>query len=194
MELSLFEKLRSVPAYDAAVQTGLVLRQRGSRWWACCPASGENTPSLVVYPDDGGFHCFSCGVGGDSVALYEHVFHLKPLEAAKRLAADFGVQEDQVISVPDASGSARSELKKVVEAFYNHRWGELCEARLKSQRVLEQLHKEGRADWDDPVFVAALRTFSIADETLDALWPYGLREKLDLYLEAMENEKDGHGC
>ena len=33
----------------------------------CCPFHGEKAPSLKVYPETGGWHCFGCGRGGSVI-------------------------------------------------------------------------------------------------------------------------------
>lgn len=33
----------------------------------CCPFHGEKEPSLKIYPDTGGWHCFGCGRGGSVI-------------------------------------------------------------------------------------------------------------------------------
>ena len=41
------------------------LRQKGNRFWGCCPFHQEKTPSFSVIPDQGFFYCFGCHAGGD---------------------------------------------------------------------------------------------------------------------------------
>ena len=42
------------------------LRKAGTIYKGLCPFHSERTPSFVVYPDRGTWHCFgSCGTGGD---------------------------------------------------------------------------------------------------------------------------------
>ena len=41
------------------------------------------------------FYCFGCGAHGDVVALTAQLFDLPPAEAAKKLAADFGIVEQK---------------------------------------------------------------------------------------------------
>ena len=33
----------------------------------CCPFHGEKAPSLKIYPENGGWHCFGCGRGGSVI-------------------------------------------------------------------------------------------------------------------------------
>jgi DNA primase len=41
------------------------LRKTGQNYKGLCPFHGEKTPSFMVNPRKGIFHCFGCGVGGD---------------------------------------------------------------------------------------------------------------------------------
>ena len=67
----------------------------GGKAYACCLFHAEKTPSLCLYPDSGGFYCFGCHAHGDATALYAQALSLSPLEAAKRVCADFGYDYDR---------------------------------------------------------------------------------------------------
>lgn len=85
----LFERIvQSVSMQAAAERYGLNPDRRG---WCCCPFHSEKTPSLKIYPDAGGFYCFGCGAGGDVLTFAEQLFGLKPVDAARRLDADFSL-------------------------------------------------------------------------------------------------------
>ena len=54
-----------------------------------CPFHDDRHPSLKLNEDY--FYCFGCGATGDVIDLTARLFELSPYEAAKKLAADFGI-------------------------------------------------------------------------------------------------------
>lgn len=40
---------------------------RQKHGFMCCPFHGEKAPSLKIYPETGGWHCFGCGKGGSVI-------------------------------------------------------------------------------------------------------------------------------
>ena len=73
---------------EAAEHYGLKIG-RGNM--VCCPFHNDRTPSMKLNEDY--FYCFGCGTHGDVIALTAQLFDLPPAEAAKKLAADFGITE-----------------------------------------------------------------------------------------------------
>lgn len=82
------EIVARVSAAEAARRWGVSINSRGL---ACCPLHAEDTPSCKFYPGTGGFYCFGCGAGGDVITLAERMFGLSPIEAARKIDADFGL-------------------------------------------------------------------------------------------------------
>lgn len=74
----------------AAERYGLPIQQ-GSM--ICCPFHADRTPSMKLNEEY--FYCFGCGASGDVIALTAQLFDLPPAEAAKKLAADFGITEQK---------------------------------------------------------------------------------------------------
>ena len=85
--MNLFETVKAaVTPRMAAERYGLPIQQ-GSM--ICCPFHADRTPSMKLNEDY--FYCFGCGASGDVVALTAQLFNIPPAEAAKKLAADFGI-------------------------------------------------------------------------------------------------------
>ena len=67
------------------------LRKAGANWKGLCPFHGEKTPSFMVNPKKGIFHCFGCGVGGDVFGFMMRQDRLSFPEAVRALAKTAGV-------------------------------------------------------------------------------------------------------
>ena len=93
--MTVFEAARQVDCIQAADRLGLQLKRSGSRRFTRCLFHAENTPSMCLYPDAGGFYCFGCNEHGDVIRLYQQALGIDALEAAKRICADFGLTYEQ---------------------------------------------------------------------------------------------------
>src|SRR5689334_2985660 len=51
-----------------------------------CPFHDEKSPSFLVRPNHGHFHCFGCGEGGDVYAFLQKIEHVSFVEAVEMLA------------------------------------------------------------------------------------------------------------
>lgn len=90
------------------------LRKAGANWKGLCPFHSEKTPSFIVNPKKGIFHCFGCGVGGDVFGFVMRQDRLSFPEAVRALAKTAGVTlPEQRGAQPGESG--REELFRVME-------------------------------------------------------------------------------
>ena len=89
--MDLFTQIKmAVSVKEAAEYYGLEVN-RGSM--ICCPFHADRTPSMKLNEEY--FYCFGCGAHGDVVALTAQLFRLSPADAARKLAADFGIAEQK---------------------------------------------------------------------------------------------------
>ena len=89
--MTVFEAGRAaVTPRMAAKRYGLPGRQGNM---ACCPFHNDRTPSMKLNEDY--FYCFGCGAHGDVIDLTAQLFRLSPADAARKLAADFGIAEQK---------------------------------------------------------------------------------------------------
>jgi DNA primase len=74
------------------VQTYVPLKKAGRNYKGLCPFHTEKTPSFVVFPDSGTWHCFgACATGGDIFSFIMKRENLDFAEALRLLAQRAGV-------------------------------------------------------------------------------------------------------
>ena len=87
--MTIFEAVKSaVTPRLAAEHFGLSVSRNGM---VCCPFHRDLHPSMKLYHDH--FHCFGCQANGDVIEFTSKLFGITALEAAQKLAADFGIRE-----------------------------------------------------------------------------------------------------
>ncbi|TLD88675.1 DNA primase [Helicobacter sp. MIT 05-5294] len=67
------------------------VKKMGSSYKACCPFHQEKTPSFVLNSNKGYFHCFGCGVSGDTIKFVMDYEKLNYIEALEKLAQFYNV-------------------------------------------------------------------------------------------------------
>ena len=87
--MTIFEAVKStVTPRMAAEHYGMTVARNGM---VCCPFHDDWHPSMKLYHDH--FHCFGCQANGDVIEFTSKLFGITALEAAQKLAADFGIRE-----------------------------------------------------------------------------------------------------
>ena len=169
--MTVFDAARQADCIQVAEKLGIRTRRSGGKAYACCLFHAERTPSLCLYPDSGGFYCFGCHAHGDAVALYAQALSLSPLEAAKRVCADFGFVYDRRrkrgSSLP---GKAPALNVRTLAAKLDAWREEKVRALLEIQRAAE-----ARMEQIEARFVARGLDFAAAAE--DETWRAALVEK-----------------
>jgi len=75
------------------IQSYVPLKKAGRNYKGLCPFHAEKTPSFVVFPDTGTWHCFgACGTGGDAFSFIMQQENLDFGEALQTLARRAGVE------------------------------------------------------------------------------------------------------
>ena len=89
---------------------------------ALCPFHSERTPSFVVYPESGTWHCFgSCATGGDAVSFLMKKENIPFQEALKRLADDLGIKVKDEQAGPKRNISDLYEANEVAARYFKAR-------------------------------------------------------------------------
>jgi DNA primase len=153
-------KDESVEAVKAAanivelVEARVRLRKVGGRYSGLCPFHQEKTPSFSVSPDRGTYHCFGCGVGGDSISFVRETESLDFVGAIEWLAERFRVPLEYEDASPeaDAKRHRRQRLYALLDqaaSFYERvLWetpaGEPVRGYLTSRGLREEVCREFR--------------------------------------------------
>src|ERR1051325_8460525 len=87
----LFQQVKALPTPEVFAKF-FPDRKLGRDGKTHCVIHQEKTPSLNIYQDH--FFCFGCQASGDNVDLLVKAKGLKPLEAAKLIAKEFGINFD----------------------------------------------------------------------------------------------------
>ena len=110
--MTIFEAVKStVTPRMAAEHYGLSVSHNGM---VCCPFHDDRHPSMKLYDDH--FHCFGCQATGDVIEFTSKLFGITALEAAQKLAADFGIRggaslcTSQTEDVSDTGGKRKTLL------------------------------------------------------------------------------------
>jgi DNA primase len=101
------------------------LRRQGARWVGLCPFHEERTPSFSVDAQEKLYHCFGCGVGGDTIKFVEEKEGLGFAEAVELLADRYGVELQREKEDPRAEARRQQrrrlgELLDRTAGFYAH--------------------------------------------------------------------------
>lgn len=71
--------------YSLTKLYGKEMRHSYGRALGLCPFHEENTPSFTIYENENTYHCFGCGVHGDSINYLMETENVGFIEAVKRL-------------------------------------------------------------------------------------------------------------
>ncbi len=128
----------------------ITLKKAGVNYKANCPFHGENTPSFMVSPERGIWHCFGCGRGGDHFKFLMEKDSLDFKDALEILAQKAGITLKK----------ANKQDKDIKDQLYaaNTKAAQLFNFLLTENKIgkeaLAYLHKRGLTD-------QTIKTFNI---------------------------------
>lgn len=95
------------------------LKKTGISWKARCPFHNEKTPSFVVSPDKGIWHCFGCHEGGDIFAFIKKAEGLEFPDALRLLAKRAGVKLETVNHEEESERSRILTILNLASQWYH---------------------------------------------------------------------------
>lgn len=186
--MNIFQTVKeSVTARQAAGQYGFQVSRNGMM---CCPFHRDRHPSMKV---DKGFYCFACGAKGDVITFVADLFRLTPIEAAKKLVADF-----QIPISPEIPKRQHGKKKKVIpkRTLYQteqkmEQWERECVCVLSDYLHLLEEWKVQYAP-ENPEgeyaeeFIEVCQKKELVDYYLDILMNGELKDRIEFLLESGE--------
>ena len=160
------------------------LKKAGVNWKGRCPFHNEKSPSFMVNPDKGIYHCFGCNEGGDIYSFIQKIEGIDFPEALRLLGGKAGVQLEQY---DPRITSQKNSLLDICATATNH-WQEILYT-PKGKKALDYLQNRGLSEATIKAF-----KFGYALESWDDLFKYlktkGFSE-LDIFLSGLTVEKSG---
>ena len=163
--MNLFKIVKTtVTVKQAAALYGLPITTTGM---TRCPFHEDHTPSMKL--NDAYYYCFGCGATGDVIDLTARLFTLSSLQAARKLAQDFGLGPDKppsgavaLFKPPTASSDVQQEDVSYCLRVLHDYHGALAKWRTEfAPRSPEEALDER--------FVEALHMLDVVDNLMDRL-------------------------
>lgn len=137
------QELKSRSDISDVISGYVNLKRRGRNLVGLCPFHSEKTPSFNIYPENGSFYCFGCGVGGDVITFIMKIENLDYIEAVKYLAQKAGMEMPEN-SYDDSVAKLRNrilEANREAARFYYR-----CLYEPQGKSALDYLHSRALSD------------------------------------------------
>lgn len=121
------------------------LRKAGVNFKAVCPFHNEKTPSLIVSPAKGIWHCFGCGLGGDIFEFIKQIENVEFAQALKILADRAGVELRKPTQEEVKREQRKADLYEINDAAAKYYTKVLWESE-SAKEALGYLKKRGLTD------------------------------------------------
>lgn len=155
--MTLFEQAKaSVTPMQAARRYGYYVERGGM---IRCPFHDDRSPSMKLYDDH--YYCFGCQVSGDVIDFTAKVFCITQSEAAKKLAADFGIvpQQTSILTELKRLPTEEEKAKYCINALAD------CEAMLADWK--KKYAPSSPEDEPHPKYTTALKLHDSVSFMLD---------------------------
>lgn len=110
------EELRSRTSLEEVVSEYVPLKQKGRRYWGCCPFHNEKTPSFSVDAETQLYYCFGCHKGGTAINFLMEMERMEFMDAVRHLADRAHMELPERTQVSGEAHSNREERERMYEA------------------------------------------------------------------------------
>ena len=182
--MNLFQTIKAaVTVKQAAALYGLpITTTRMTR----CPFHEDHTPSMKL--NDTYYYCFGCGATGDVIDLTARLFDLSSLQAARKLAQDFGLGPDKppsgAIALPKPlailSDAQQEDIAYCIQVLHDYR-------DLLTRWQTEFAPRSPEESLDER-FVEALHMLATVDDLIDRLAFGPASQKVDVAKRLLDSQ------
>ena len=197
----IFDTLKArITVPQAAAHYGVRIRRNGM---CRCPFHSDKTPSMKI--NETYFYCFGCHSTGDVIDFTARLFNLSPLDAARKLVLDFGIDPNTPVSAAVALPRIRQEESQ------REREGRCASVLIEYERLLKNRQQRFAPvhpsdEWDGR-FVSASHALpqvsylidylydadaSMRRNTADSLLGDGTIRSIERWNAAHKEEVDAH--
>ena len=158
----IFDTLKArVTVQQAASHYGVRIGRNGM---CRCPFHPDKTPSMKI--NETYYYCFGCHSTGDVIDFTARLFDLSPVDAVRKLAADFGID-------PNTPASAAVALPRIRQEE-SMREGHCAAVLIEYERLLRNRQKRfapihPSEEWDDR-FVSTSHSLPQVSYIIDCLY------------------------
>ena len=197
----IFDTLKArVTVPQAAAHYGVRIGQNGM---CCCPFHPDKTPSMKI--NETYYYCFGCHTTGDVIDFTARLLGLSPIDAARKLAANFGIDPNTPASAAVAPPHIRQEESQ------RDREGHCASVLIEYERLLKSRQQRFAPvhpsdEWDDR-FVSASHALpqvsylidclydadaSVRRDTAESLLDNGILRSIERWNASHREEADAH--
>lgn len=110
------DELRSRVNLEEVVSEYVPLKQKGRRYWGCCPFHNEKTASFSVDTEAQLYYCFGCHKGGTVVNFVMEIERMEFMDAVRMLADRAHMEVPERSRRPGDSAASREERERMYDA------------------------------------------------------------------------------
>lgn len=110
------EELRTRTSLEEVVSEYVPLKQKGKRYWGCCPFHNEKTPSFSVDSENQLYYCFGCHKGGTAINFVMEMERMEFMDAVRHLAERAHMELPERTQQSGEAHTDREERERMYEA------------------------------------------------------------------------------
>jgi len=132
------EEIKAILGVEEVVGSYIQLKPAAANFRGLCPFHHEKTPSFMVSPEKGIWHCFGCGEGGDIFTFVEKMEGVEFREALENLANKAGVSLQEATPRSKSAQAQKERLYKIQELATKYYQAGLLKHKTAQNYLLKQ--------------------------------------------------------